>query len=207
MLKNISRKAKSLLHDGPLSSEVEMKYVSDNRQKMMKIIEGENEKSWTGFPGLGVQRTILTGCPVWRHLKPDRFMDYRLFSKTISHAHYIIGNIREKLSNRHFKCVGWHSSTGIIDVMTSSKLTMTSLALMSHDFCHSLKDLRSHNYEKYHFKVEELSGGMKTPGLSSPSHPPVASGLSSIFGPSVELWRRICHRTSSSNPARWNWRI
>ena len=57
-------------------------------------------------------------------------MDYRLFSKTISHAHYIIGNIREKLSNRHFKCVGWHSSTGIIDVMTSSILTMTSLALM-----------------------------------------------------------------------------
>ena len=58
MLKNISRKAKSLLHDGPLSSEVEMKYVSDNRQKMMKIIEGENGKSRTGFPGLEVQRTI-----------------------------------------------------------------------------------------------------------------------------------------------------
>ena len=43
MLKNISRKAKSLLHDGPLSSEVEMKYVSDNRQKMMEIIQGQNE--------------------------------------------------------------------------------------------------------------------------------------------------------------------
>ena len=42
MLKNISRKAKSLLHDGPLSNEVELKYVKDNHQKMMEIIQGKN---------------------------------------------------------------------------------------------------------------------------------------------------------------------
>ena len=56
MLKNISRKAKSLLHDGPLSSEVEMKYVSDNRQKMMEIVQGQSEKLQAGFPGLGSVR-------------------------------------------------------------------------------------------------------------------------------------------------------
>ena len=57
MLKNISRKAKSLLHDGPLSNEVEMKYVSENRQRMMEIVQGRNHKitrasrTWTDSYG------------------------------------------------------------------------------------------------------------------------------------------------------------
>ena len=61
MLKNISRKAKSLLHDGPLSSEVEMKYVSDNRQKMMEIVQGQNEKLQVGFPGLSAGQGPTVG--------------------------------------------------------------------------------------------------------------------------------------------------
>ena len=91
MLKNISRKAKSLLHDGPLSNEVEMKYVSENRQRMMEIVQGQNHK---------ITRASRTGT--------DTHFVNRLISKadrcgeicSWNNRPRLLCNIPDKISNR-----------------------------------------------------------------------------------------------------------
>ena len=90
MLKNISRKAKSLLHDGPLSNEVEMKYVSENRQRMMEIVQGQNHK---------ITRASRTCTNSYRHSfrLPVDFKGGQMRSdscKTIDQTYYVISRIK-----------------------------------------------------------------------------------------------------------------
>ena len=91
MLKNISRKAKSLLHDGPLSNEVEMKYVSENRQRMMEIVQGQNHKINQGFPDSGeLLRTLIPFTGRFHR----RTCASGFAFETIGHAYYVISRIK-----------------------------------------------------------------------------------------------------------------